>query len=410
MAEPTVRTLKDDERAEASRVVNHGMLGPLTDEVSNAWAEIIDASRSHGAFSPTGQLVGMARYFPTDLSVPGGGEVAAAGVTAVAVLPTHRRQGHLTRLMEAELSAIADERIPVALLVAAEWPIYGRYGYGPAVDACGYDIDTRTARFPAPATGSIELVTPSELRPELEAAHEARRARTPGGIRREPLVWDRLALLLPWPGRTLDPAPVRGAVWRDDAGVVQGAVSYKVEDTWHRNRPNGKAEVELLVGATPEAERELWRHLCDIDWVTTVTAGARGIDDPLPLFLDDGRAAVAVDRFDCIWARILDVPGTFGQRRSSRAGATVVEVVDPAGYAAGRWRLDLGPDGAEVTTTSASADVTLPVGALGATYLGGRSMRRLHEAGWVEEDTPGAVDRLDALLSTPTAPWSPTTY
>ena len=88
----------------------------------------------------------------------------------------------------------------------------------------------------------------------------------------------------------------------------------------------------------------------------------------------------------------------------------MVEVVDPAGYAAGRWQLDLGPDGAEVTTTSATADVTLPVGALGAAYLGGRSVRRLHEAGWVDEETPGGVDRLDALLATPTAPWSPTTY
>ncbi len=409
MDEPSVRTLKDDERAEASRVVNHGMLGSVTDEVSNAWAEIMDATRCHGAFSATGQMVGLARYFPTDLSVPGG-EVPAAGVTAVAVLSNHRRQGHLTRMMDAQLTAIVDERIPIALLVAAEWPIYGRYGYGPAVDACAFEIDTAAARFQAPASGSIELVMPAELRPALEAAHEARRARTPGAIRREPLVWDRLAWLLAWPGHTLEPGPVRGARWRDDAGEVQGAVAYKVEDTWHRNRPNGKAEVQLLVGATPEAERELWRHLCEIDWVRTVHAGNRGIDDPLPLFLDDGRAAVAIDRFDCIWARILDVPATFGERRSSRAGGAVVEVVDPLGHTSGRWQLDLGPDGAEVTTTSATADVTLPVGALGATYLGGRSVQRLREAGWVDEGTAGGVARLDALLSTPTAPWSPTTY
>ena len=409
MAEPIARILKPDELAEASRVVNHGMLGSLTDEVSDAWAEIMDPTRAHGAFSPSGQLVGLARYFPTELSVPGG-EVPAAGVTAVAVLSNHRRQGHLTRMMDAELAAIADEQIPVALLVAAEWPIYGRYGYGPAIDACGYEVDTRSARFLAAATGSIELVTPTELRPELEAAHEARRARTPGGIRREPMVWDRLAWILAWPGQTLDEAKVRGAIWRDDRGTVQGAVAYKVEDTWHRNRPNGKAEVQLLVGATPEAERELWRHLCEIDWVRTVSAGARGIDDPLPLFLDDGRAAVAVDRFDCIWARILDVPAAFGTRRSIRPGGAVVEVVDPAGYAAGRWQLDLGPDGAEVTITSAPADVTLPVGALGASFLGGRSVRRLHEAGWLDEGAPGGVDRLDALLTTPTAPWSPTTY
>jgi predicted acetyltransferase len=267
------------------------------------------------------------------------------------------------------------------------------------------------ARFRAPASGSIELVEPVALRPELEAAHEARRARTPGAIRRDPMVWERLAGVLPWPGQTDDaPGQRRGALWRDDAGTVQGAVAYKVEDTWERNRPAGKADVGLLVGATPEAERELWRHLCEIDWVRTVKAGTRGVDDPLPLFLEDGRAATAVDRFDCIWARILDVPGTLGQRRSTQAGAAVVEVVDPHGHAAGRWRLELGPDGADVATTTASADVTLPVGSLSAAYLGGQSVRRLHEAGWLDEDAPGGVDRLGALLATPTAPWSPTTY
>jgi predicted acetyltransferase len=130
----------------------------------------------------------------------------------------------------------------------------------------------------------------------------------------------------------------------------------------------------------------------------------------LPLSLADGRAAARVDLFDCIWARILDVPATFGVRRSPRAGRVVVEVVDPLGLAAGRWCLDLGPDGAEVKPSDESPEVVLPVHALGAAYLGGRSVRRMFEAGWLDETAPGGVDRLDALLTTPTAPWSPTTY
>lgn len=104
--------------------------------------------------------------------------------------------------MRAQLDAIADEEIPIALLLAAEWPIHGRFGCGPAVDACGFEVDTATARFRAPATGSIELVGPVELRPELEAVHESRRVRTPGAVRREAFVWDRIAGLATWPGQT----------------------------------------------------------------------------------------------------------------------------------------------------------------------------------------------------------------
>jgi len=117
-----------------------------------------------------------------------------------------------------------------------------------------------------------------------------------------------------------------------------------------------------------------------------------------------------VDHFDCIWARLLDVPASLGARRSVRAGQAVVEVIDPLSYAAGRWSVELGPDGAEVAATTASADVTLPVTALSAAYFGGRSLRRLQEAGWLDEGAAGGIDRLDGLLSTPTAPWSPTTY
>ncbi len=409
MPEPSVRNLRDDELAEASRVVNYGMLGSIADEVSRAWAEIMEPARALGAFTPQGQLVGLARHFPTDLTVPGG-EVPAAGVTAVGVLSTHRRQGHLSRMMRAQLDAIVDEQIPVALLVAAEWEIYGRYGYGPAIDACGFQIDTSTARFRSPATGSVELVLPDALRPDLEATHEARRARTPGAVSREAPVWDVMAGVRPWPGQTLDVGQLRGAVWRDDGGDVQGAVAYKVDGTWARNRPAATAEVTLLVGATPEAERELWRHLCEIDWVRTVTAGNRAVDDPLPFFLEDGRAANAIDRFDCIWARILDVPEALGCHRSAVAAAVVVEVVDPMGYANGRWRVELGPDGSEVTPTATSADVTLPVGVLGATFLGGTPVARLLDAGWMDEESPGGAGRLDAVLATPHAPWSPTTY
>ena len=152
-----------------------------------------------------------------------------------------------------------------------------------------------------------------------------------------------------WPGQTFDAGVHRGALWRDEAGAVQGAVAYKVDDAWTRNRPAGRAEVGLLVGATAEAERELWRHLCEIDWIQTVSAGNRGVDDPLALLFTDGRAAVALDQFDCIWARLLDVPAALEARRADRPAQAVVEVTDDLGFATGRWSIDLAPDGAEVT-------------------------------------------------------------
>lgn len=409
MAGPYVRILEPDEYGTAARVVAQGMLGSMADEVVDAWPTTWGPDECHGAFTDDDKLVGIVRWFRDEVSVPGT-SMAAAGVTAVAVLPTHRRQGHLTRLMDSQLEHIHAAGVPMAVLVAAEWPIYGRFGYGPAMDACAYEIDSSSAHFRDPATGSIELVAPAELKHHLEAMHTARWSRSPGSIRRSPDIWDYVAGVKRWPNDKSDPGMLRGAIWRDDAKTVRGAVSYRVTDGWKHNRPAGKVETTMVVGETPEAERELWRHLCEIDWATTVVGSLRAVDDPLPLFLTDGRAAVQVDRSDAIWARIVDVPATFAARRSATPGRAVLDVSDRHGYAAGRWAIELGPDAGSATLTDEPAGVSLSVGALSAAYFGGQSPRRLADAGQLGELEPGAVDRLAALVATPSAPWSTTHY
>ena len=48
--------------------------------------------------------------------------------------PTHRRQGLLRRMLEPDLAASKERGEPVGMLIAAEFPIYGRFGYGSAAD------------------------------------------------------------------------------------------------------------------------------------------------------------------------------------------------------------------------------------------------------------------------------------
>ena len=89
----------------------------------------------------------------------------------------------------------------------------------------------------------------------------------------------------------------------------------------------------------------------------------------------------------------------------------VIEVIDdliPAN--AGRWRLCAGSGDASVPScerTSASADITLPVWALGAAYLGGVRLSALARAGQVTEHAKGSVDRLSVAMSWDLPPWSP---
>ena len=80
--------------------------------------------------------------------MPGPATVPAATITAVAVLPTHRRQGVLTALMACQLDDVAERGEAVAVLTASESIIYGRFGYGLASWAMGFTLDRHHAGGP----------------------------------------------------------------------------------------------------------------------------------------------------------------------------------------------------------------------------------------------------------------------
>ena len=102
----------------------------------------------------------------------GGGAVPADAISNVTVSPTHRRRGLLTRMMAEDLTAAKDRGDVVATLIAAEYPIYGRYGFGPAawtteweIDVPRAGLDPRWAGPSASATTSAWSGTSRRLRP-----------------------------------------------------------------------------------------------------------------------------------------------------------------------------------------------------------------------------------------------------
>jgi predicted acetyltransferase len=412
MTEATVRTIRDDELATWLNVVRTAFLEPAaSDEMVAFRRTFTDLSRSHASVDADGRLAGVAYAFPTPLTVPGGGEVPTGAVSAVGVLPTHRRRGHLTGLMRAQLADIAERGEPVAALIAAEYPIYGRFGYGPAAEAVALRIDAHVARWLDEPTGAVELVDNETFAKEVDAVYDRVRRATPGHIGWDTERWRIHAGVDPYPdGDEETRRKAMKALWRDDSGEVQAATTYSVEEKWVHNRPGGQLTARPLVAATPRGSLELMRYLTEVDWVTDVTVHLRPVDEPAPLALVDGRTAYLSDRSDHLWVRILDVPTALAARRYAAPGALVLEVVDPLGFAAGRFRLEGGPEGAECAPTDEEPDLAFPVRALGAAYLGGQGWGRLAAAGWVDELRPGGLARAEALFATLRAPFCALTF
>jgi predicted acetyltransferase len=407
----TVRTITDDEFGDFVNVVLTAFLAPPSSAEDIEIRRVaFGLDRCLGAFDANGRLCGAARAFPTELTVPGG-TVAAGAVSGVGVLPTHRRQGHLSRLMRTQLGDIAERGEAVATLVAAEYPIYGRYGYGLAVEACELHLDANQAQWLEDPSGSVELVdNDSFVKVVLDIYDRARRT-FPGHISYDALRWEVFAGVRAWPDGDDDTRrKTTKVVWSDEQGEPQAATAYSVDERWEHNRPAGSLSAGVLVATSGRAEIELVRFLASVDWVAQVRVGLRPLDNPVPLALADARMGALVNRSDHLWVRVLDVPAALTARRYAADGSLVLEVVDPLGHAAGRFALEGGPDGATCVATDAEPDLVIPVGALGAAYLGGTDWGRLAAVGWVDERRAGATGQAAAMFGAPRAPWCVLTF
>ena len=161
---------------------------------------------------------------------------------------------------------------------------------------------------------------------------------------------------------------------------------------------------------TDEAYAALWRFLAEVDLVTTVKADGRSPSERLPWLLTNARAAIPTELGDGMWVRLFDVPRALAARTYEREGRAVIEIVDPDAGAPVRVELDATPDGATCRPTDRSPDLTLPVAALGAAYLGGSRLRDATIATGVDEHRPGALAAVDALLRTADEPWCSTFF
>ena len=352
-----------------------------------------------------GRFVGTAAALSLDLALPGG-SVGLAGLTEVSVLPTHRRRGLLSALIESVHDQAVERGEPLAGLTASEGGIYRRFGYGVASRYQLVRIDAhRTAEALAVegtgtspgdrGGGRIRLVREDEATAILPAVWDRHRRRLPGELHRTPGLWAAEAL---------DNEHTRGgastryiAVHDDEGGRPDGFVTYRIAQGWSDGGTNHELRVQTLAAASDDVEAELVRFLFDVDLVGTVTWYAP-VDMPLRWRLADPRAITVRAEADHLWLRPLDVAACLAARRYAADGELVLGVVDRRRDAGGAFRLEAGPDGALCRPTDGAPDLTLDTAELGSVLAGGTTWRTLARAGRIAEHTPGAIDRADALF------------
>jgi len=417
-----IRPITDDEYAAFRLVHQHSFnSGPTPAARWPRMRRQFEADRSLGVFDPGlppgRDIVGTAGVYSFPMAVPGA-VLPVAGVTMVAVLPTHRRRGILRSMMRRQLADIAARgQEPIAALWAAETPLYGRYGYGRASSHAFFRFrrgeGTLSLSAPADPALALRLAEPAEVASDLAKVYSTVAARQPGFFERDDDWWERV---LDDPEEDRHGAsPLRCLLAADDSGV-RGYALYRAVARWEEGTtlPDSSVSVWELVSADPAAGAALWRDLLSRDLVTEITADLRPVDDPLLYQLHDSRRA-RPQLSDNLWVRIIDLPAALTRRAYAGPVDVVLEVTDellPAN--AGRWRLrasGAAEDGAaSCARTDDPADIALDVRELGAAYLGGTRLGALAAAGLVAELHPGTLGPLSAAMTWDPAPWCPRNF
>jgi predicted acetyltransferase len=387
---------------------------PYSDEFAKVlprWTRDWRADRTWGAVD-RGRWVATLVTDPRTLTVPGAGvstnDIEADALTAVTVAATHRRRGLLRAMLTQSLQAAKDRGDAVSILVAAEWPIYGRFGYAPATVLTEQRLLTRQAGGVTGADPSrIRQVERDELGPIADEIFDRARRRRPGQVDRRAPWWDRRL--------AQDGYGQRGRVlnWfvHDGPDGPDGIVAWKPKREFELNGPHGSIEVGELVAATDDAYCDIWGYLCGIDIIDEVGVWGCSTDEPIRWLLRDGRALKQVDSHDMLWLRLLDVPVALAARGYPTDARVVLDVTDTdiGGYAAGRYELVTKASGATCRLTVEPADLRLSQRTLASIYLGGHRLHALLDDG-TEELTAGSLDLVDLLFSTPLAPVTQTSF
>ncbi len=301
--------------------------------------------RTTGVYDPSTPMptwpVATVNSWIAELTMPGGRGIPMWAISEVTVAPTHRRRGIARALLQGELRTAADAGVPIAGLTVSEATIYGRFGFAPAAFASDWVIETARARWTGPRPeGRVDFIDRERATAELFSLHERVRRTHPGEINAWPGHWRRLAGTA---GEQERARKLRAIRYADAGGRTRGIALYRLAESG-ADFTKHELTLSYLLTETADAYAALWCFLLELDLVSTVRAPLRSVDEPLRWMIADQRAA-SVTYTEHQWLRVLDVPRVLQARRYGAAGACVLHVDDPLGFAEGTWMLRVDADG-----------------------------------------------------------------
>lgn len=365
-------------------------------EGGGQWWSALETDHCLLALASDSRPVGAAAAHSFELTLPGDILVPAAGVTAVGVLPSHRREGVLTAMMRHQLAELRSQGLFLAVLLASEAEIYGRFGYGPATYTAHLTVPRHKGALTAPRAlaasaggedaDSVTVVGREDCGEVLEDVYDQYRRRQPGALSRPRRWWALRAGQPP-----ISPAPRYVAIHHDAQGNPDGYATYYLDES-------ATLSVDEIITTDDAVFTALVRFALGHDLVSRIVFKHVPPGHPLRWQFADFRAGEVSGDTDWLWLRLLDVPRALSARSWFADGELVLDVEDPFLREHGRYWLTVQNGKVGCERTDRSPDLTLDVRDLGSIYLGGTAPSTLVRAGHIRAHSRHAAAHADMLF------------
>ncbi len=355
-----------------------------------------------------GRLVADVRSIPIARRINGAAMLFGA-VGPVACVSTHRRQGHVAKLLRMTMERLREQGVALCGLHTPHDALYARYGWERAEGARRYIFEPKDVKLRIRgARGSLRQVSPDEWQ-KLDEVYRAWAAPRNGPLVRVEPWWREAVLRIHEPSGRKE---CEAIIWHDAAGSDQGYVVYAVRSV-PREAPHLHREIVVreFVALTADAYLGLWENLLTHDLASRIVAEAP-LDDPFPeLAVDPWK--VAVERAEGAMIRVIDVEKAINARPFCVGhGATFTMGITDATlpWNEGVWRVEASAGQMRAERTDAAPDFELSINTLAPLFTGHMRPDVAAGVGLLKVNRTEALDGMTRVFTVTHAPFCADMY
>jgi len=345
-----------------------------------------------------GEIIASLRIYPLRMLV-NGLPVSMGGVSAVACLPEHRRQGHVGTLLRQAMSDMRDQGQVISALYTPHPALYRRYGWMVAASNLKFTFHPKqvAAYNRSAARGRAARIT-EEDKPVVEEIYRRYSERRTGQLVRSDRWWKECFFRSIYDDdRKLSDV----AVWHNDGGEPTGYVCY--QSSRRDAGPDSKLRmwVREFVALSGDAYQGLLRFVLSHDLNDEIMWHGP-LEDPLAYALDDS-FQVKREYVDDLMLRVVDLERAVAARPvgpGAQDGAFTVSIADAAApWNQGVWRIESAGGRLSARKADGGANLAMEAATFAAVYDGFMRASDAVRSGLAEANDSNAALLADRIFA-----------